>query len=270
MECCKLWILRRKMKGFFFLYQWITIVLYFAKHYFLFKRTSTPRNTDSSVLWYFRGTIVSPTPWGAGTLIPSRASCGPHPPPPFQLLWDDKSADIWVDPRSCVGSWFGHQAVGNRFFPLPSSIKSSSIRSIRHEIYEQVFARMQIQILTSDDLISSTDVCWECFMVALHQYEDQVPEKGFKSVAFWFTFSGAFGEQGEKMLLRPISCKHSHLSHISYRPPGSKGLPKSSSNYTPPSDASILSPSVSVVITPRTGSSLHHEAQVLKNGKGLP
>lgn len=58
-------------------YQWITTVLYFAKHYFLFKRTSTP-----SVLWYFRGTMVSPTPWGTGTLIPSRASCGPHPLPP--------------------------------------------------------------------------------------------------------------------------------------------------------------------------------------------
>ena len=153
-------------------YQWITTVLYFAKHYFLFKRTSAPRNTDSSVLWYFRGTMVSPTPWGTETLIPPRASCGPHPL--FQLLWDDKSADIWVDPRSFVGSWLGHQAVGNRFFPLPSSIKSSSVRSIRHEISEQVFARMQIQILTSDDLISSTDVCWECFMVALHQYEDQV------------------------------------------------------------------------------------------------
>ena len=64
-------------------YQWITTVLYFAKHYFLFKRTSAPRNTDSSVLWYFRGTMVSPTPWGTGTLIPPRAS----PPLPAALGW---------------------------------------------------------------------------------------------------------------------------------------------------------------------------------------
>lgn len=35
---------------------------------------------------------------------------------------------------------------------------SSSVGNSRHEIYEQVFARMQTQILTSDHLIS-TGVC---------------------------------------------------------------------------------------------------------------
>lgn len=35
---------------------------------------------------------------------------------------------------------------------------SSSVGNSRHEIYEQVFARMQTQILTSDHLIA-TGVC---------------------------------------------------------------------------------------------------------------
>ena len=63
-------------------YQWITAVLHFVKYYFLFKWTRTPRNTDSSVLWSFRGVIISPTPWGTGPLIPPGVSCGPHPSTP--------------------------------------------------------------------------------------------------------------------------------------------------------------------------------------------
>lgn len=66
-------------------YQWITAVLCFPKPYFLSKWTGTLRNRFF-VLWYFRGIIVSPAP-GLGTLIPSGAPCGFHPPLLVALGW---------------------------------------------------------------------------------------------------------------------------------------------------------------------------------------